>query len=80
MTQHERRFHVKIWKKCSACGWPWSGGYISFGNRLHEPHCAVCLKNWEGVMKKAAEVGPVGVLALSLAVFRDWQQERQVTA
>jgi hypothetical protein len=63
---------VVIAGRCTACGWPRCSGYISFGQKLHERHCSSCLSAWEALMR-----GPHGRL-LTLAMYRDWQKEREI--
>lgn len=57
--------------RCVACGWPRSSGFITFGGKLHEPHCLSCLCSWEKVLaeKPAREV-------IGLREYRAWQAER----
>jgi hypothetical protein len=59
-------------RRCTACDWPRSSGHISFGGRIHEPHCASCLSDWEKILRSLK--GAAAFIGLS--VFRDWQRER----
>lgn len=60
-------------QRCMACDWPRSGGYVSFGKELHEPHCLSCLSEWEKILRAATGAA---ALWITLDVFRDWQRER----
>jgi hypothetical protein len=65
-------------RRCCACGWPRISGLISYGARMHEPHCASCLADWEKRMR-AAPAGWSAVRVLTLEKFRDWQRQRKET-
>lgn len=60
-------------KRCAACDWVRCSGFISFMDKVHEPHCASCLSDWEQEMKA---VERTGVGSLTLAYYRQWQRER----
>lgn len=66
------RFQAKP-PRCVACGWVRCSGYISFAKRLHEPHCASCLSDWEAEMTAARRERRV----LVLADYRAWQEHRK---
>lgn len=56
---------------CCACRKGIPTGVISYGSRVHEPHCDACCKDWEAAMR-LHEFS----IRLSLADFRAWQAER----
>lgn len=64
-------------RRCTACNWPRSSGYISFGGKMHEPHCDACCRAWEdelritAMLRQRLPLGPV-----NLEHFRAWQRER----
>jgi hypothetical protein len=71
------RVRVILPARCCACGWPQCTGIISFGNKMHEPHCDACCKDWERLMLNTRS----SVLNnLGLQYFRRWQAERKATA
>jgi hypothetical protein len=63
--------------RCCACGWPQCTGIISFGNKMHEPHCDACCKDWQNILKLLADHGS---FPLTLKHFRFWQSRRGGTA
>jgi hypothetical protein len=62
------RFHGK----CAACSWVRCSGFITFGRKVHEPHCASCLSDWERILRSLKGAARF----IGLSVFRDWQRER----
>jgi hypothetical protein len=59
-------------KRCMACGWVRCSGIITFMKKVHEPHCASCLSDWERILRSLKGAA----IWVGLGVFRDWQRER----
>lgn len=57
------------WAPCTACRKQIASGMISYLNRIHEPHCDGCCKDWEAHMQRA-------VFPLTMDYFRAWQAQR----
>ncbi len=57
--------------RCVACNWVRCSGYISFGGKLHEPHCLACMSSWETLLSEKPARTVVG-----LREYRAWQAER----
>lgn len=59
---------------CCACRRGIPAGVISYGSRVHEPHCEVCCKDWEKILLGAAMAPPR--VTLCMEDFRAWQAQR----
>jgi hypothetical protein len=70
------RVRVILPDRCCVCGWPQCTGIISFGNKMHEPHCDACCKDWEKMLVAYTATG----VRPGLNHFRLWQFQRKVTA
>ena len=63
---------------CCACGAPNPTGVISYGGKVHEPHCDECCKAWELIL--ALHGHGMLVCAITMDLFREWQAQRAGTA